>query len=96
VGDNSGIGTFPQSAEAVRIVRGLEAEGCVTGVEVNEPDAGLIDIMFDIGDEPMLVMVADGVSDARIVGRRREYECPISELAGILRDWPNFRRGWHA
>jgi hypothetical protein len=84
------------NAAVLRVIAGLEAEGLVTDVRSQAPHPGSLDITFMIGAESILVMVADGVPDVRIVGKRREYERPASELGGVLRDWANFREGWHS
>jgi hypothetical protein len=88
--------TSAQQAEVLRIITDLEAEGLVTKVSAHAPHPGSMDIGFTIGTEYLLVMVADGLPDVRIVGTRREYDRPPDELDGVLRDWVNFRRGWHA
>ncbi|MFN8157386.1 MAG: hypothetical protein U0R68_08205 [Candidatus Nanopelagicales bacterium] len=90
-------GDADSSVEQVRaIVRTLEREGVVTAVEEREPHPGMLDVTFVIGDEAMLVMVIEGQPDVRIVGRRREYDRPVDELADVLRSWTAFRRGWHS
>ena len=86
----------PHQAAVLHVITGLEADGLVTDVRTHEPHAGSLDITFTIGTEGILVMVADGDPDIRIVGTRREYDRPVSELDGVLRDWTSFRRGWHA
>jgi hypothetical protein len=88
--------TSAKQAEVLSIITDLEAEGLVTEVRARIPHPGSLDIGFKIGAEDMLVMVADGVPDVRIVGKRREYDRPPTELDSVLRDWANFRRGWHA
>jgi hypothetical protein len=89
-------GEAVQFAQLRAIMRELELDGSVRDVEVREPQPGLLDITFHIGDEAILVELASGDQDVRIVGSRREYDRPMSELASVLRDWVNFRRGWHA
>lgn len=87
----------PASREQVRaIVRELERAGVVTDVEEREPHPGMLDVTFAIGDEAMLGMVIAGQPDVRIVGRRREYDRPVDELADVLRGWTALRRGWHS
>lgn len=88
-------GEAVEFAQLRAIMRELELEGSVSDVEVQEPHPGLLDITFRIGDEAMLVEMASGDQIVRVVGRRREYDRPIDELAAVLRDWVNFRRGWH-
>lgn len=85
------------SVEQVRaIVRALERDGVVTDVEERVPYPGTLDVTFAIGDEAMLVMGVEGRPDVRIVGRRREYDRPVDELADVLRSWTALRRGWHS
>jgi hypothetical protein len=88
--------TSAQQAQVLALITNLEAEGLVTEVSARIPHPGSMDIGFKIGTEDMLVMVADWIPDVRIVGNRREYDRPASELDSVLRDWANFRRGWHA
>ncbi|MFN8167519.1 MAG: hypothetical protein U0S36_01900 [Candidatus Nanopelagicales bacterium] len=88
--------TYAQQAEVLGIITNLEAEGLVVEVSAQIPHPGSMDIGFKISTENLLVMVADGLPDVRIVGTRREYDRPPDELDGVLRDWVNFRRGWHA
>lgn len=88
-------GEAVEFAQLRAIMRDLALEGSVSDVEVQEPHPGLLDITFHIGDEAMLVEMASGDQIVRVVGRRREYDRPIDELAAALRDWVNFRHGWH-
>lgn len=89
-------GETAQFAQLRQIMRELELDGSVTDVQVQEPHPWQLDITFNIGDEGMLVEMASGSEDVRIVGHRREYDRPLDEVAAVLRDWVNFRRGWHA
>ncbi|MFN8169199.1 MAG: hypothetical protein U0S36_10485 [Candidatus Nanopelagicales bacterium] len=82
-------------AQLREIMRELELDGSVRDVQVLEPHRGLLDITFHIRDEAMLVEMASGDQDVRVVGSRRECVRPVNELAAVLRDWVDFRRGWH-
>lgn len=79
--------------EVLATLRALENDGVVSDVVATWANASLLDIVFRVGDEAMLVEVAAGDQAVRIVGRRREYERPVGELAALLQDWPNLRRG---